>query len=102
MHRTLTVEISRPEAVEELDKILLPETDRRAPYPLSWEEQTRLFQDLLGHKSGRITTRYSQAELANLIEAAKCLWVRHSTVARDTLHCELVRRKLFVTEKAVD
>ncbi len=28
-------------------------------------------QDLLGHKSGRITTHYSQAELANLIEAAE-------------------------------
>lgn len=27
-------------------------------------------QDLLGHKSGRITTHYSQAELANLIAAA--------------------------------
>jgi integrase len=27
-------------------------------------------QDLLGHKSGRITTHYSEAELANLIEAA--------------------------------
>ena len=27
-------------------------------------------QDLLGHKSGRITTHYSQAELENLIEAA--------------------------------
>lgn len=27
-------------------------------------------QDLLGHKSGRITTHYSQAELSNLIEAA--------------------------------
>ncbi len=27
-------------------------------------------QDLLGHKSGRITTHYSQSELANLIEAA--------------------------------
>jgi len=27
-------------------------------------------QDLLGHRSGRITTHYSQAELANLIEAA--------------------------------
>jgi integrase len=27
-------------------------------------------QDLLGHKSGRITTRYSSAELQNLIEAA--------------------------------
>jgi len=27
-------------------------------------------QDLLGHKSGRITTHYSNAELASLIEAA--------------------------------
>jgi integrase len=27
-------------------------------------------QDLLGHKSGRITTHYSRAELSNLIEAA--------------------------------
>jgi hypothetical protein len=27
-------------------------------------------QDLLGHKSGRITTHYSAAELQNLIEAA--------------------------------
>jgi integrase len=27
-------------------------------------------QDLLGHLSGRITTHYSQAELANLIAAA--------------------------------
>jgi integrase len=28
-------------------------------------------QDLLGHKSGRITTQYSQAELSNLIDAAE-------------------------------
>jgi len=28
-------------------------------------------QDLLGHRSGRITTHYSQAELASLIEAAE-------------------------------
>jgi integrase len=28
-------------------------------------------QDLLGHKSGRITTHYSQAELSNLIEAVE-------------------------------
>ena len=27
-------------------------------------------QDLLGHRSGRITTHYSQAELTGLIEAA--------------------------------
>ncbi|WP_430755242.1 tyrosine-type recombinase/integrase [Magnetovirga frankeli] len=28
---------------------LLPETDRRPPYPLTWEEQTRLFKELPGH-----------------------------------------------------
>ena len=28
-------------------------------------------QDLLGHRSGRITTHYSRAELGNLIEAAE-------------------------------
>ena len=28
-------------------------------------------QDLLGHRSGRITTHYSQAELTSLIEAAE-------------------------------
>ncbi len=28
-------------------------------------------QDLLGHRSGRITTHYSQAELASLIEASE-------------------------------
>jgi hypothetical protein len=28
-------------------------------------------QDLLGHRSSRITTHYSQAELTNLIEAAE-------------------------------
>ena len=31
----------------------------------------RTVQDLLGHKSGRITTHYSQAELENLIAAAE-------------------------------
>jgi integrase len=30
-------------------------------------------QDVLGHKSGRITTHYSQAELGNLIAAADCV-----------------------------
>jgi hypothetical protein len=30
----------------------------------------RGLQDLLGHKSGKITTHYSQAELKNLLEAA--------------------------------
>ena len=30
-------------------------------------------QDLLGHRSGRITTHYSQAELSNLIDAANSI-----------------------------
>ncbi len=33
---------------------------------MSYEDR----QDLLGHKSGRITTHYSAAELENLIKAA--------------------------------
>lgn len=39
-------------------------------------------QDLLGHKSGRITTHYSAAELLNLIEAANkvCDRSRHGPV----------------------
>lgn len=35
-------------------------------------------QDLLGHKSGRITTHYSAAELSNLIEAANSVCGRNS------------------------
>ena len=35
-------------------------------------------QDLLGHKSGRITTHYSQAELANLIAAADKVCITES------------------------
>lgn len=35
-------------------------------------------QDLLGHKSGRITTHYSAAELSNLIEAANRVCERDS------------------------
>ena len=30
-------------------------------------------QDLLGHRSGRITTHYSQAELSNLLDAANLI-----------------------------
>jgi integrase len=104
---------------------LLPRNDVRGPYPISWDEQIKLFnqlplhlrdmclfavntgcrnqeicglkwddeveipemgvsvfiipgervknkedrQDLLGHKSGRMTTHYSMAELSNLITA---------------------------------
>ncbi len=33
-------------------------------------------QDLLGHRSGRITTHYSAAELSRLIEAANCVCER--------------------------
>jgi len=30
-------------------------------------------QDLLGHESGRVTTHYSSAEVANLVKAANVL-----------------------------
>ena len=33
-------------------------------------------QDLLGHRSGRITTHYSAAELSQLIEAANSIYDR--------------------------
>jgi integrase len=36
-------------------------------------------QDLLGHRSGRITTHYSAAELSRLIEAAERVSVRDGT-----------------------
>jgi integrase len=35
-------------------------------------------QDLLGHRSGRITTHYSAAELSRLIAAANRAWERRS------------------------
>ncbi|MFZ0851001.1 MAG: tyrosine-type recombinase/integrase [Hyphomicrobiaceae bacterium] len=41
-------------------------------------------QDLRGHRSGRITTHYSAAELSRLIAAA------NSVCERDTAHAELV------------
>ena len=41
-------------------------------------------QDLLGHRSGRITTHYSAAELSRLLAAA------NSVCERDTTHAELV------------
>ena len=31
---------------------LLPNTDKRQPYPLSWEEQSRLFRELPAHLGG--------------------------------------------------
>ena len=36
-------------------------------------------QDLLGHRSGRITTHYSSAELQNLYEAANAICERQLT-----------------------
>jgi integrase len=42
-------------------------------------------QDLLGHKSGRITTHYSAAELSNLIEAANKVCERRSSSTALTL-----------------
>ena len=48
-------------------------------------------QDLVGHKSGRITTHYSQAELANLIAAAEKVC---STESRKTPATTWLRRKV--------
>jgi integrase len=106
---------------------LIPDTKKRQPYPLSWEEQAALFrelpdhlaemalfavntvcrdreicnlrwdfedrQDLLGHKSGRITTHYSAAELSRLIDAAEAVTDRNGTrpelvVLRGTGHAK--------------
>ena len=47
-------------------------------------------QDLLGHKSGRITTHYSQAELSNLIEAAERV---ENSESRKTPETTWLRRK---------
>jgi integrase len=47
-------------------------------------------QDLLGHKSGRITTHYSAAELANLIGAAEMICDENS---RKSPTITLLRRK---------
>jgi integrase len=52
-------------------------------------------QDLLGHRSGRITTHYSQAELANLIEAAERVC---STESRNSPATTWLRRQ--VSERA--
>jgi integrase len=48
-------------------------------------------QDLLGHRSGRITTHYSQAELTNLIEAADKVC---ATESRKTPASTWLRRKV--------
>jgi len=48
-------------------------------------------QDLLGHRSGRITTHYSQAELANLVEAAEKVC---STESRNSPATTWLRRRV--------
>ena len=49
---------------------LLPEPDKRKPYPLSWEEQTRLFQELPPHLRRMalfaVNTGCREAEICNL------------------------------------
>lgn len=50
-------------------------------------------QDLLGHRSSRITTHYSAAELSRLIEAAERVTVRNGTrpelvILRGAIHTE--------------
>src|SRR5271169_3477481 len=47
-------------------------------------------QDLLGHRSGRITTHYSQAELTGLIEAAEKVC---ETESRESPAITRLRRK---------
>jgi integrase len=48
----------------------LPEHDRRDPYPLSWEEQTRLFQELPPHLARmalfKVNTGCREGEVCNL------------------------------------
>jgi integrase len=51
-------------------------------------------QDLLGHKSGRITTHYSAAELSNLLEVAE-----KACIEKDGLILTLIRRNLEVESR---
>lgn len=50
-------------------------------------------QDLLGHRSGRITTHYSSAELQNLYEAANRICEQKRSGVTLTLLCNPNRRK---------
>ena len=56
---------SEPKPVTKISNLAWRAARERAA-GVSFEDR----QDLLGHRSGRITTHYSQAELTNLIEAA--------------------------------
>ncbi|HVV68011.1 MAG TPA: tyrosine-type recombinase/integrase [Gammaproteobacteria bacterium] len=58
-------------------------------------------QDLLGHKSQRITTHYSAAELANLITAAnKACIKRYSSVLASARHMDL--NSSYIANNATD
>ncbi len=65
-------------------------------------------QDLLGHRSGRITTHYSAAELHNLIEAANKVCDRFRQgpgltllkINRDDKRDELVERNVTKVTQA--
>lgn len=50
---------------------MLPETDKRRPYPLSWEEQTKLFSYLPTHLLNMalfaVNTGCRDAEVCNLL-----------------------------------
>ena len=49
-------------------------------------------QDLLGHKSDRITTHYSAPDIARLIEAAELVCVRRpNTILRIAAHTNLAQ-----------
>lgn len=51
-------------------------------------------QDLLGHRSGRITTHYSQAELSNLLEAANTI-IRNKHAGRELTILRVKSEKVF-------
>lgn len=54
-------------------------------------------QDLLGHKSDRMTTHYSAPDIARLIEAAEKVCVRRpNTVLRIAPHANLTQKKTVV------
>ena len=51
-------------------------------------------QDLLGHKSDRITTHYSAPDIARLLEAAESVCIRRpNTVLRIAAHTNLAQSR---------
>lgn len=61
--------------------------DGRGAAGVSFEDR----QDLLGHKSGRITTHYSAAELSQLIDAANSICLNKRTGPTLTVLKNVVR-----------